>query len=161
MSLTCWYIVYLLILNIMPKLCLNVDELTEDFFTDTRLLGITATVKNYMFCWHVNDALHYQFRLNPNIEVQLRRKERNYYFRVYEHTVRNSCLTHYIYQNYHDGECLLPEFKHMDFLWLVKGDAIDTYQCGQLIGAVKTIPGVQMVAELTNEHIKNKGHLIF
>ena len=29
------------------KLRLNVEELNDDFFEDTRLLGITAPVKNY------------------------------------------------------------------------------------------------------------------
>jgi len=48
----------------------------------------------------------------------------------------------------------------MDFLWLLKGEPVDDEQCQQLIQSVKTIPGVQLVAELTNEHIKNKGNLV-
>jgi hypothetical protein len=44
----------------------------------------------------------------------------------------------------------------------MKGDAItasETLQ--QKIDSVKTISGVQLVLELTNEKIKNKEHLIF
>ena len=48
----------------MSKLRLNVDELNEDFFEDTRLLGITAPLKSYQFCWHLNNLLGYEFRLN-------------------------------------------------------------------------------------------------
>lgn len=143
------------------KLKLNIDELTEDFFTDTRLLGIIATVKNYQFCWHLNHMLGYSFRLNPDIEIHLRKKDRSYYFPVYQHEVRNSFLNHYLYRNHCDGEYLLPEFRHMDFLWLVKGDCIEEEQCRQMIQSIKAISGVQMVAELTNEKIRNKGHLIF
>jgi hypothetical protein len=145
----------------MTKLCLDVDLLTDDFFEDTRLLGITATIKNYQFCWHINNSLSYQFRLNPEIEVHLKRKERSYYFRVYEHNVRNSYISHYIYQNSHDGEYLLPEFRHMDFLWLIKNDSADANQCNELISSIRKLHGVQLVAELTNEKIRNKKHLIF
>lgn len=145
----------------MTKLCLDVDELTEDFFDDTCLLGITSTIKGYQFCWTINQALNYRFRLNRDIEIQLRRRERSYYFRVYEHTIRHTQLSHFLYQNYNDGEYLLPEFRHMDFLWLIKGDCIDTSTCYNLMQSIRSLNGVQLVAELTNEKIRNKGHLIF
>lgn len=143
------------------KLCLDVDVLTDDFFEDTRLLGIIATKKNYQFCWHINNTLSYHFRLNPEIEVQIKRKERNYYFRVYEHTVRNSFISHYIYQNSHEGEFLLPELRNMDFLWLIKNESSDVSQCTELISSIKKLNCVQFVTELTNEKIRNKKHLIF
>ena len=62
------------------KLRLDVDELNDDFFEDTRLLGITAPVKNYQFCLQLNNMLGYKFRLNPEIEIHLRKKERSYIF---------------------------------------------------------------------------------
>ena len=103
----------------MSKLRLNVDELNEDFFEDTRLLGITAPLKSYQFCWHLNNLLGYEFRLNPEIEVHLRKKERSYFFSVYQSSEPNSILQHYVYHNQFDGEYLLPEFRHMDFLWFL------------------------------------------
>ena len=109
----------------MKQLRLNVDELNDDFFEETRLLGITAPLKNYQFCLQLNNQLGYDFRLNPDIEIHLRKKERSYYFSVYQSNEPNSFLAHYLYHNQFDGEYLLPEFKHMDFLWLMKdGDII-------------------------------------
>jgi hypothetical protein len=55
----------------------------------------------------------------------------------------------------------LPEFRHIDFLWLLKGDEVTDARCQEIISFIKNIAGVQMVAELTNEHIKNKGNLVF
>jgi len=49
----------------------------------------------------------------------------------------------------------------MDFLWLIKGDSITDEACHQLIQSVKNMNAVQLVAELTNEQIKNKGNLVF
>jgi len=143
------------------KFTLNIEDVTEDFFSDTRLLGIMAGAKNYRFCWQLNNFLGYSFRLNRDIEIHLRKKDRSYFFPVYQHNVHNSFLQHYIYHNCYDGEYLLPEFKHMDFLWLMKGDCVCDQDCGELVGAVKSITGVQLVTELTNEKIKNKGHLVF
>jgi hypothetical protein len=143
------------------KLKLNQDELTEDFFHDTRLLGIVVSAKSYRFCWQLNSSLGYDFRLNPDLEIHLQKKGRHYFFSVYQHSVANSFLNHFIYHNQFDGEYLLPEFKHMDFLWLIKGDSITDDECRKLIQEIKNVSGVQLVAELTNEQIKNKGNLIF
>ena len=143
------------------KLKLDVDTLNDNFFEDTRLLGIIAPIKNYQLCWQMNNLLGFQFRLNADLEVHLRKKNRNYYFSIYESLEPNSCLTHYIYHNQFDGEYLLPEFKHMDFLWLMKGDIVDDEKCNWIKQAVKTINGIQLVTELTNEQVKNKGNMIF
>ncbi len=145
----------------ITKLRLNIEELNEDFFDDTRLLGITAPVKNYQFCLQLNNLLGYQFRLNPGLEIHLRRKERSYYFSIYESKEPNSFLVHYLYHNQFDGEYLLPEFKHMDFLWLMKGDLVDDTKCNWIKQSVKNLAGVQLVAELTNEQIRNKGNMVF
>lgn len=143
------------------KLKLNIDELTDDFFEETRLLGITATTKSYRFCWTINNMIGFDFRLNPDIEIHIHKKGRNYFFPVYQFKVPSTYLSHFIYHNQYDGEYLLPEFKHMDFLWLMKGETMPDTDCHNLIQSVKQINGVQLVAELTNEHIKNKGNLVF
>lgn len=143
------------------KLKLDLDDLANDFFEDTRLAGIVAPLKSYQFCWQLNHLLHYDFRINNDIEIQLQKKNRNYYFSVFEYREPAGSLVHYLYNNQYDGEYLLPEFRHLDFLWLMKGDVVPETFFQQIIGSVKTISGVQLVMELTNEKIKNKGHLIF
>lgn len=143
------------------KLRLDVDELNDDFFEDTRLLGITATMKNYQFCMQLNNMLGYDFRLNPEIEIHLKKKNRSYYFSIYQYKEPNTSLVHYLYQNQFDGEYLLPEFKHMDFLWLMKYEYVDDEKCNWIRQTVRNLNGVQMVVELTNEQIKNKGNMVF
>ena len=143
------------------KLRLDQEAITNEFFEDTRLLGIMAPIKNYQFCWQLNNLLGYNFRLSTNIEVQMMKKERRYYFSLYHHVEKNSFLNHYIYHNQCNGEYLLPEFRHMDFLWLMKDDIVDESKCLGITASIKSITGVQLVAELTNEKIKNKGNLVF
>ncbi len=143
------------------KLKLDFDEMADDFFDNTRLMGIVAPVKNYQFCWQLNQLLRLDFRINNDIEIQLFKKQRNYYFSIFEYREPNSSLVHYLYNNQFDGEYLLPEFRHLDFLWLLKGDLVADDFLQNLLTAIKSINSVQLVTELTNEKIKNKGHLIF
>jgi len=145
----------------MAKLRLDIDGIEDDFFGGTRLLGIMSLMKNYQFCWLVNEALGFDFRLNADAEIQLKRKGRHYFFPVYEFCQTEYELEHYIYHNQFEGEYLLPEFKHLDFLWLMRSDRIAEDDFTGLQQNLKNIKGIQLVAELTHEKIKNKGNLIF
>jgi hypothetical protein len=143
------------------RLKLDVAEMAEEFFSDAHLLGIVAPIRDYQFCWQLNQRLRFRFRINNDIEIQLSKKNRSYYFPIYEYPEVQQFRTHYLYKNQHDGEYLLPEFRHLDFLWMIKGDGIEPELIRDISQAVKSISGVQLVTELTNEKIKNKEHLIF
>jgi hypothetical protein len=143
------------------KLSINNHDLAEAFFEDTRLLGIMAPVKDYQFCWHLNNVLGMDFRINNDIEIGLKKKKRNYFFSIFEYKVPVGSLAHYLYNNQFEGEYLLPEFKHLDFLWLMRDDVVRDAELQEIIASVKNIPGVQLVVELTNEKIRNKEHLVF
>jgi len=143
------------------KLKLDFEDLADDFFSDTRLIGIVAPLKDYQFCWHLNHLLRFDFRSNNEIEIQLNKKKRDYFFSVFEFREKNNSLVHYLYNNQFDGEYLLPEFKHLDFLWLLKGDCVEEETLQSIMQAIRIINGVQLVMELTHEKIRNRGHLIF
>ena len=143
------------------KLSLNNHDLAEEFFEDTRLLGIMAPIRDYQFCWNLNNSLGTDFRINNGIEIQLKRKNRNYFFTVFEYCEPTGSLSNYVYNNQFDGEYLLPEFRHFDFLWLMKGDYVPDDSFHQTIQSIRSISGVQLVTELTHEKIKNKEHLVF
>ena len=143
------------------KLTLDNKELTEDFFSDTRLIGIMASVKDYQFCWHLNTNIGLDFRSNNEIEIKLLKKRRWYFFGVYEYQEPSRCLCHYVYNNQFDGEYLLPEFRHLDFLWLMKGDEVSDEALQETMQVIRSIKTVQLVVELTNEKVKNKENLVF
>ena len=143
------------------KLKIDNDLLAEEFFENTHLLGIVAPVKNYQFIWHINQNLGYTFRLNSDLEIELRKKTRNYFFSIYEYQIPQTTIVHYLYHNQHMGEYLLPEFKHLDFLWMIKGDDISGIEVSDIQQMIKQLPVVQFVNEMTHEKIKHKQHLIF
>lgn len=143
------------------KLTLDNKELTGMFFEDTRVLGIMTTVKDYQFCWHINNSTGLDFRLNHELEIKLVRKKRKYYFSLYEYNEPNKFLSHYIYKNQFDGEYLLPEFRNLDFLWLMKGDEVNEETVQETIQTVRLIPHVQLVTELAVDKIASKENMVF
>ena len=124
----------------VQKLKIDNDELAEEFFEDALLLGIVAPIKDYLFSWQLNQLLGLDFRVNNEIEIQLKKSQRTYFFNIYEYAVPAISLTHYLYNNEHDGEYLLPEFKHLDFLWLIKGDTISAEDLKLLIQSIRMLP---------------------
>jgi hypothetical protein len=143
------------------KLRIDNEAMLEEFFENTRLLGIVASIEQYRFCWYLNQMLNFDFRINNSIEIHLNKKTRNYFFPIFQYGNQSGSIKHYLYNNEDDGEYLLPEFRHLDFLWLMKDDVPKDQELSVLMNSIKTIPSVQMVVELTNEKIKNKQHLIF
>ena len=143
------------------KLRLNLDELANDFFDDAHLLGIVAPMKDYQLCWQLNQHFRFQFRLNNEIEIQLSKKGRQYFFAVYEYKEPNGSNCHYLYNNQFDGEYLLPEFKHLDYIWMIKGDGNVKDAIPEFSNLLRSVAGVQLVTEVTPDKIRNKAHLIF
>ena len=143
------------------KFKIDNEAMFDGFFDDTRILGIMAPIEQYRFCWNLNQIMNIDFRINHSLEIQLRKKERNYFFPIYQYSQNTKTIKHYLYSNQNDGEYLLPEFRNLDFLWLIKDDIIADEEFMYLTNSIKSIPVVQMVVELTHEKIKNKQHLIF
>lgn len=140
---------------------LDNKEMVDGFFEDVRLLGIQAPIKDYNFCWQINQLMGIDFRVTNVVEIPLLRKGRTYYFPVYEYAQPSTCLMHYLYNNQHDGEYLLPELRHLDFLWLLKDDFVPNELLSDMIYSLRSLAGVQLVVELTSEKIKSRENLVF
>ena len=143
-------------------LSLDVDSMINDFFEDCRIYGIVTNFKNYKFCWYINKMMGYNFKLNVDIEIITQKKDRRYVFPVYQHSIKNSSVSHYLYDNSFDGEYLIPEFKHIDFLWLMKGEHyIDEEECNEVIEIVRSTKEVQMISEIDIDKLPSRAYLIF
>lgn len=81
----------------MAVLALSTQDIIKEFFEDTKLLGIVTTVKDYRFCWNLNEMLDLNFRVNHDLEIMLQRRKRKYFFSVYEYHEPNTSLCHYLY----------------------------------------------------------------
>ena len=143
------------------KLRINQQEMAQKFYDETRLLGIVAPIESYKFCWHLNQLLNFDFRTRPDLEISMNNRGRSYYFSIYQYKKPLTSIVHSLYENHDDGEFLLPELRHFDYLWLIKYDQVDEEEMSLFIDSVKSIPVLQMVTELSIERLKSRENLFF
>src|ERR1700709_102036 len=86
------------------KLKIDNETIAREFFEDAILLGIVAPIKDYQFSWQLNQILGFDFRINNEIEIQLNKKSRTYFFSIYQYAVPSTSLLHYLYNTQFDGE---------------------------------------------------------
>lgn len=141
------------------KLRLDDDKMSDDFFEDTRILGIASTLKNYQFCWHVEQSMLIDFQTSADLQIPMEKNKRSYSFSVYEYLDSISSKEHFLYSNKHEGEFLLPELQHLDFIWLVRDPFQNDEQISLMQQQIRSIPGVQLVTEVPHDKIKSKDNL--
>ena len=141
------------------KLRLDDNRMSDNFFEDTRILGIACTLKNYHFCWHVDRLLQIGFQTSVDLQIPMEKNRRSYSFTVYEYIPQIEQKEHFLYSNKHEGEFLLPELQHFDFIWLIRDPFHDESSFSRIQLMIKEIPGVQLVAEVAHDKIKSKDNL--
>ena len=102
------------------KLKLDEERMSDDFFEDTKILGIACSLKNYQFCWHIEKMIHIPFATSADLQIGMEKNKRAYSFTVYEFIHPLTSKEHFLYSNKHEGEFLLPELQHLDFIWLIR-----------------------------------------
>jgi hypothetical protein len=139
---------------------LNIEQISDNFFEGTRILGIVTTLKNYQLCYHIEKSLQIDFQTSKDLQIPLEKNKRSYSFTVYEFYQSSLAVEHFLYSNKNDGEPFLPELPHLDFIWLLKGD----YYANEenlitLHQQLKIINGIQLVTEVPQEKIKSRNNL--
>jgi len=141
------------------KLRITNDDLSDEFFSNVQVIGIVSTLKGYKFCWSLNHHLSVDFRLHPDMEVQLEKKKLFYYFNIYSYADGN--ISHMLYENESRGEYLVPEFKHLDYLWLIRSDDDDIDEMRDvLLDKLRKLDIIQLATFMQIENIKSKENLI-
>ncbi len=142
------------------KLKLISDPAFEDFFKGAFLLGIISSQKQYQLCWQINRALNFNFRLNSELEALIRKKEKHCFFQIYEYNEPLRFTFHYLYSNHYKGEYLIPELKHIDFIWLLKGSYYGEEDVNLLMNDIRGLTTVQMVYRLQAAGLKSRANLV-
>jgi hypothetical protein len=136
---------------------LETQHSLTDFYEDISLLGLISFAKGYRFCWLLNNCLGYDFKLDSDKEIVSMKKNRTYYFPVYHYFDHISYCDNYIYVNKYEGEYLLPELKHLDYIWIIKGDK----NFNDILPSIKLISEIQFSVPIELSNIQNKEQLIF
>ncbi len=142
------------------RLKLLTDPVFDEFFKEARLLGIISSQKQYQLCWQINRALNLNFRMNSELEAIIRKNGKRCFFQIYEYNEPLRFTFHYLYSNQYKGEFLIPELKHVDFLWLLKGTFYDEPALNTLMNDIRRLPIVQMVTPLQVSDLRSRSNLV-
>ena len=144
----------------MANLTIDNDSLAEAFFEEACLMGIMASIPDYHFCNLLKEELGIHFTNDISSEIQLKRKKRNYFFSVFRYAEPNSPVEHVLYNNRHEGRYLLPECKHIDYVWMVHGLGGTDAPVQELMHVLRNLKEVQLLAELSADKVRHKKNLI-
>jgi hypothetical protein len=161
------------------SMILDVGGMKEQFFGGSAMIGIATAYPGFRFCWLLNrhfgtsfanvpehticmgetrsgkDAVKYlgsevqgsMFGAAPAPDGEL------WYFPTWCHQDPNSGYSHLLYQLKHGKKVLLPEVKHLDFLWLIQ-TAEPQHDAHLILASLRQMPSVQLAQELTREQLK-------
>ena len=138
----------------MAKLILSMDEMQDDFFSDTAMIGMASAQPGYRLCWLLNNYFDIDLKGYPEQNIQLKKKGNTFHFPVYQYDLENCCYKHLLYKLKCGAETLLPETKHLDYLWLIQ-TADPEHDAQNILKKLKDMPDVQMARALVTEQIQN------
>jgi hypothetical protein len=144
----------------MARLAINNDLLAEEYFEDAQLIGIQCALPPQKLVWLINAHCQYEFKYYPANDITLTKKGRKLHYAVFMCQEGRFVLQHIIYTNQQQGEYLLPELKHFDFIWMMKTERNIESLVAHLTEELKTIDRVQLALEIDCAKILHKKHLV-
>ena len=168
---------------------LDMTQMQERFFSETAMVGIASSLPGYRMCWAINRFFGTEFINVPENTITMKEvkdsktgknaaqslvkqvqpdmfgaveeeKGAFFHFPTYSHSFVNSSYNYILYQLKSENRVLLPEVKHLDYLWLIQ-----TAQSGNdmhmILDQLRKMKDVQLAQELTAHHLKKSIDLLF
>lgn len=131
------------------------NNVAEDFFSDTALIGIGSAQPAHRFCWAVNKAFDFNFVREPESDIVYNpTKEEKHFFSLYEYSIPFSSCRHLLYKLRSDKKVLLPEIKQLDYLWLISSPTAEE-EASIIINYLRNLPDVQLAQFLDHNRLTN------
>lgn len=130
------------------------NEFEEDFV----LFGVVSSERPHRLAWLLNSGMHCGFERKDDI-LFYSKEQLESYFPRYDYSDDINRLQYHLLGNKDEGQCLLPELKHVDYILMIKG-AIEYFKPEKFIATVKTLESVQLITPLNSSILKSKHNLI-
>ena len=167
---------------------LDMTQMQERFFSETAMVGIASSLPGYRMCWAINRFFGTEFINVPENTITMKevkdtKTEKNaaqslvkqvqpdmfgaveeekgafFHFPTYSHSFVNSSYNYILYQLKSENRVLLPEVKHLDYLWLIQ-TAQSGHDMHMILDQLRKMKDVQLAQELTAHHLKKSIDLL-
>ncbi len=134
---------------------LNVSASPELF-----IIGISSHENDYRLSWAINSQLGFRLSRSSNLELFNEKIQEKQIFSVFSHIEEEYELKYYLISNTGENGFLLPEYRNVDFLFLIQGE-ISENELDKLIKQLKIIEIVNLVFQISNLPAKSLEKLVF
>jgi len=142
------------------KLTLDMAAMEDAFFADTALIGLASRLSAPRLCWLLNRRFDLQLGRRADLDICVTKApSQQYYFPIYEYTVPLSDMRYLLYRLKCREECLLPELKQLDFLWMIQGGEA-AVAADRLTIHLRRQQEIQLAQVLSADRLKNPGYLL-
>ena len=133
-------------------------SIDDDF--EFSLIGISSHSKDYRLCWSINKETGTQFEKKDDLKLELQKSREMSLFSFYEYTDEENFNTQCIIANSGTSGMLLPEYKTLDYFWMIKGN-FSGLMMRELIAKLGKIETIIACITIDVNTLKSKQNLIF
>lgn len=137
----------------------NLDSDADDV-VDFLLIGISSHAKIYRLCWSLNQAMNLKL-VNSNLSIELldKKNKTKQNFEIYQYMDEESRINFHVIANKNMNGFLLPEFKHIDYIMLLKENIM--INVDDVIVRLRKSDQVLTAFEIKTEDVKSIENLLF
>jgi len=124
------------------------------------IIGISSHENDYRLSWAINSQLGFKFSRTANLELFNEKIQEKQIFSVFSHIEEEYELKYYLVSNTGENGFLLPEYRNVDFLFLIQGE-ISENELDKLLAQLKKIEIIRLAFQISNLPAKSLEKLVF
>lgn len=126
---------------------------------DFVLIAITASLKDYVLCHHINKNLDFEFYKIDDHEVFFNTNEAALAFSKYYFFVDEGEVEYYLVSNRNSEGFLVPEMNKVDYFMIIH-QFIGKEDLNLVISKLNKIADIQVAAQIDVQRLKSKENLV-
>ena len=143
----------------MAKNLVSLQVTHDCFFEDSSLIGIASPLPSYKLCWVLNNHFDISFSRESEYDIEVKKMENVLVYPYYNYQINDSTDIFRLYNLKFGVESLLPELKHIDYIWFIQ--SIDHRQIAtKFIYKLKLINEISFSQLIELDQIKKINNLL-
>lgn len=126
---------------------------------DFVLIGISSHEKDYRICWVLNNKLGLNLIKTEPLEIKDKKQDELSHFSLFCFEQPDDFMEYFIIANRSEKGLLIPEQKHVDYFFIVRGE-IEDNKVMEMIKRIKESNLVQTAFRIDVNSLKSKQNLI-
>lgn len=144
----------------VKKFRLDMSYEQEAFFAETALVGLSCRMSATSLCRLLNLSFGLSFTRNPEIDKAIERPNaETYYFPGYDYRLPLCGDRYLLYRLRSRGECMFPELRQLDFIWLLQSSNASAIAQG-MVKHLRELREIQLAQIIDANMLKDRNTLL-